>query len=61
MALMYDHEVEVTMTVFVRSTVRDGLDYKDDILEAVKEELEYMTVDRAFANHEIINTTAGDY
>jgi hypothetical protein len=61
MAIMYDHEVEVVIRVNVRSTLQHGLDYKDDVLDAVKEEIGAMSVDKAFWAHEIIETTVGDY
>jgi hypothetical protein len=61
MALMYDHEVEVVMRVFVRSISDDQFDGGNDLIEAVKEELEGMKKDKQFYNYQIIDTTRGDY
>ena len=58
MALMYDHEVEVTMTVFVRSMQENALDRKDDVTDALRSEITYHGV---VLDYEIVDTTTGDY
>ena len=58
MALMYDHEVEVTMTVFVRSMQENALDHKDDVTDALRSEITYHGV---VLDYEIVDTTTGDY
>jgi hypothetical protein len=68
MAIMYDHQIEATVTVYVRSTMPDGLDNDDDMIEAVKADINFLrycgnrgTDRNFFDDYEIINTTAGDY
>jgi hypothetical protein len=58
MALMYDHEITVTMTVFVRSMQENALDYRNDVLEAVRKEVLHKGV---ALDYEIVDTTTGDY
>jgi hypothetical protein len=58
MAIMYDHEVEVTMTVYVRSLQENSLDYKNDVTDALREELAHTGV---VLDYEIVDTTTGDY
>jgi hypothetical protein len=58
MALMYDHEVEVTMTVFVQSMQENALDHKDDVADALRSEITYHGV---VLDYEIVDTTTGDY
>jgi hypothetical protein len=58
MALMYDHEVEVTMTVYAQSTQENDVDCKEDVIDAVRA---HITYDGGAVAYEIVDTTTGDY
>jgi hypothetical protein len=60
MAIMYDHEVEITMTVYVQSMQENDVDCKDDVTDAVASEITYHGSCNPFV-YEIVNTTTGDY
>lgn len=57
--LMYDHEVTVTMTVYVRSLQENALDFGvNDVLDTLRETVAQTPV---VLDYEIVDTTFGDY
>jgi|TARA_Y100000296_G_scaffold46108_1_gene52911 hypothetical protein len=60
MALMYDHEIEVLVRVYARSTQSDNVDDREDIQEAIKEDMKN-EAQLEILDWDIVHSEAGDY
>ena len=59
MALMYEHTIDVTMTVYAHSLQENALDFgANDVTDALRKELAHTGV---VLDYEIVDTTTGDY
>ena len=59
MALIYEHTIDVTMTVFVQSMQENALDFgANDVTDALRKELAHTGV---VLDYVIVDTTTGDY